>query len=62
MSAQYPKYWYFPTSDPNVVIRCEFNSVDNQYNKNCTPINISDVPQRVAVEMTRFSNAITRYV
>ncbi len=59
---QRSKYWYFPTPDEDIVLRCEFNAADGQYNKNCKKIKISAVHQRVAVEMTRFSNAITKYV
>lgn len=61
MPAEKPQYWYFPTPDPDVVIRCEYNADDDRYSKNCTSVNVSTLPPRVAVEMTRFSNAISKY-
>lgn len=57
-----PKFWYFPTPDPNVVIRCEYNASDDRYNMNCKTMKIPQLPNRIAIELKRFSNAINKYV
>lgn len=62
MPSQKPKIWYFPTPEPEWVIACEYNASDDRYNKNCKKIKVANIPDRVAVELKRFSNAIVRYV
>ncbi len=58
MPAQ-PTTWYFPTPDPNVVIACDYNAAEKQYNLNCRQVALQDVPNHVASAIQQSYHAQT---
>ncbi|MBJ3776250.1 hypothetical protein [Acuticoccus mangrovi] len=56
-----PKVYYFPTSDPDVWIVCDYNPADGAYNANCRKVKTQQLPQRLVIEARRFHNAIIKY-
>ena len=50
-----PPTWYFPTPDPDVVMACDYNPADRQYNLNCRPMRIRDVPRHVVTAINKSS-------
>ena len=44
----HPDIWYFPTPDPDVVMACEWNAAEGQYNQKCYPVRKEEVPSHIA--------------
>ncbi|KPF71639.1 hypothetical protein IP69_05585 [Bosea sp. AAP35] len=40
-----PSPWYFPTAIQGVVIACDYNPIEQRYNKNCREMRVEDIPQ-----------------
>lgn len=53
--AQIPLTWYFPTSDPQIVRACDFNTHDGEYNLNCRTLPIDEMPKVVLTAMNRIA-------
>lgn len=48
-----PPTWYFPTADPNIVIACDYNPDEGQYNRNCREVRLKDVPKPVSTAINK---------
>jgi hypothetical protein len=45
-----PPTWYFPTGDPGMVMACDWNEDDKQYDKNCREI---PAPQHISAAIKK---------
>ena len=43
-----PPTWYFPTGDEGMVMACDWNNDDKQYDKNCREIPMPKAPQHIS--------------
>lgn len=48
-----PPTWYFPTGILGVVIACDYNPVENRYNKNCREMRVEDIAQPLQAAVKR---------
>lgn len=56
-----PPFWLFPTGDPNVFIRCDYDPAVGRYNRNCREVRRADLSPRLGSEVTRFTNAVQNH-
>lgn len=56
-----PPTWFFPTPDPNIFIACDYNELEERYNRNCRKVTRAHMPKGLASEVKRAATVFGRH-